>query len=155
MHADPATALAELRITLVGEPVSFRRLAGNSLLVYFGGDPGEGATHVIWLEPTWHMVGPEGVLAGSRQAQDSDPEEGDGTGFAAAGRALDELMGQELRSIDVDVRTHDLTLTFSRDLALRTFVADPRDDETWYVKENGTGHRLEASPRGLRRFDRA
>jgi len=148
---EPAVALDEVRAALVGQRVSFRRLAGNSLLVYFGVHPGDGRGLTVWLEPTWHLVGPDGPLAGSRQAQVFEPDEHAEAGIVTAGRALDVLIGRRLVSLCVDERTYDLTLAFEGEFVLRTFVCDPRDDEIWHIRENATRERLDASPRGLSR----
>jgi hypothetical protein len=148
---DPSVALEEVRSALVGQRVAFRRLAGNSLLVYFGGGPDDRTGLTFWLEPTWHLVGPTGVLTGSREAQEHEVDEHPESGFVTAGRAVDALVGRTLEALRVDERTHDLELAFDEGLVLRTFVSDPRDFEIWHVRENATGERLEASPRGLRR----
>ena len=64
----------EHRERLIGRPVTFTRLAANSLLVYIDGEPGSGTGLTFWFEPTWHLLGPAGVLLGSRQAQTEDAE---------------------------------------------------------------------------------
>ena len=148
MNSDPNVALDEVRASLVGTAITFRRLAGNSLLLYVDHEPGDRKGHLVWLEPTWQLTGSSGVLAGSRQAQDCY-ERGPDTGQARASAALAALEGNRLTAIEVDPVTYELILRFERGQVLRTFVADPEDDETWYVRDVAGERMLRASPRGL------
>jgi hypothetical protein len=121
----------ELSEILVGRRVTDRQLAGNSFSIWFDTEEGSDTGWSVWLEPTWHLVGPDGVIAGSRQAQDEEEE----TGWKAVTDAIDILIGHVLEAIDIDPRTGDLVLTFSGGLVARTFVSDPREDYIWRVRE--------------------
>lgn len=133
---------------LVGRQVTSRRLAANSLLVYIECEPGASSGWTFWLEPTWHLVGPNGILAGSRQAQDDD-ESNPESGFTQAARAVDRLVGTRIERAEIDERTSDLSLHLTHGLLLRTFVADPTDEENWHVRDHASGVLIEASPQGL------
>lgn len=133
--------------------MSHQRLAASSLLVYFGGQPGGAEGFTVWLDPTWHLAGPAGVLAGSREAGGDDEDEHAESGFVSAGRALDVLTGRALAELRVDDCTRALELAFEGGVVLRTFVSDPRDEEIWHIRDNATGERLIASPQGLARQD--
>ena len=147
---DATALLNELTASIVGRPVTFTRLAANSLLLYIDCEPGDDDGYILWFEPTWHMSSSQGVLLGSRQAQGNDPEGGASAAeLDGIAEPLLALRGGTVTSLEVDARTHDLTLVVEDDLVVRTFVADPRDDETWHVRDVA-GHRLlRGSPSGL------
>lgn len=126
----------EISTILVGRRVTDRQLAGNSISIWFDTEKGSSTGWTVWLEPTWHLVGPDGVIAGSRQAQDEEEE----TGWQAVTEAIDILMGRVLETLDIDQRTGDLVLGFSGGLVVRTFVSDPREDFLWRVRARGTEH---------------
>lgn len=135
---------AELRSELLGEPVTFTRLAANSFLVYVNAEPASKTGVTIWLEPTWHLCSADGVYAGSRQAQTDDKSE-----FHRIGDSLKVLMGKRVRAIEVDPRTFDLSVQLEGEFLLRTFACDPGCDELWHLRDNATGDRVSASPKGL------
>lgn len=140
--------LSELKTMLAGRSVTFIRLAANSLLLYVDCAPGEKTGYVIWFEPTWHVSGPKGVLVGSRQAQ------GDSAGGASAEELdallvlLHQLRDQPISQVGVDERTHDVCLEIEGGYLIKTFVADPRDEEIWHIQDRQRGLTLQASPSG-------
>lgn len=145
---EPEAVFATLQAKLLGRAVNFRRLAANSLLLYVDCEPGDQTGVIVWFEPTWHVLGPVGVLAGSRQAQfdDAAAEE---DGLAQLGAQLDVVLGQTITSLEIDPLTHDLAMTLKRGYAVKTFVSDATDEETWHIRDNATGVILYGSPRGL------
>ena len=40
---------------LVGQTVSFKRLAGNALIIYFFGEPGDDTVESIFIETSWRF----------------------------------------------------------------------------------------------------
>jgi hypothetical protein len=135
-----------LRGKLLGQTVTDRLLAGNSLSIWVNAKPQERSGWTIWLEPSWHLLGPEGVLAGSRQAQDEEAP----SGFQAVAEIVEALVGLSVEDLDVDPRTGDLTVTFRGGMAVRTFVADPRDDFLWRIRSLSGEDSLFGTPTGLR-----
>jgi hypothetical protein len=115
------------------------------LLIYLGGKPADDCTVRFWLEPTWHLVGPRGVLVGSRQAQVEGKE-----ALSRVGEPLNQLDGKVLHEISIEQLTFDLRLTFDDGYLISTFASDPTDDESWYVKDNASKIYIVASPAGLR-----
>ncbi|HTE19651.1 MAG TPA: hypothetical protein VK689_14890 [Armatimonadota bacterium] len=153
-----ANAFVEhIRNQVVGHPVSYRRLALNSLLIYVDCQPGDPTGVIFWFEPTWHLRGPDRVLTGSRQAQpDEDAKEPD-AGFRAAGLALDALWDRTVEAVEVEPVTHSLIVRFEGGYEVRTFVSDPTSDLDWHIDENATGHSVEGHSGGVklvRRGDR-
>ena len=146
----PGVMLARLRRDhLEGHTVTYRRLAGNSLLVYLDCEPGDAHGATLWLDPTWHLRGPTGVLTGSRQAQ-HDPDAADpDAGFRAAADVVDVLLDRRLVVLGVDPISGDLRVDFEGGLVLQTFASDPTDDQLWHIRENATGARLRGATGAL------
>jgi len=146
---DASQLLAEFRQKLIGRPITFSRLAANSLILFVDGQPGDERGFSIWFEPTWHMSSPKGVLVGSRQAQ--------GTGEAGAtkeelqqvGAPLTVLNGLQITAIDLDSRSNDMTLTVGGEYLVQTFVADPTDDHSWHIRDVEKLLSVYGSPCGL------
>lgn len=79
---------------VTGQAVTFRRLAGNTLILYLNCNPGDNHGYSVWIEPTWHFSNTTEVLVGSRQAQVDDKQELD-----EIGQLMDGLDKAEIKSI--------------------------------------------------------
>jgi hypothetical protein len=145
----PSAYLDRVRADVIGQKVSFRRLAGDSLLIYINcrpGDPPSDSGAIFWLEAPWHLRDQARVLAGSRQTQTDE-------GIRAVHGALDEL--RTVESVEAEPVTSSLVLRFSAGLELRTFVTDPTDElSDWSVELRGTAVTLLGSASGLELFRR-
>lgn len=139
-----------LRRDLIGRTITFVRLACNSLLLYVECEPGDKRGLTFWLEPTWHVVTPAGVVAGSRQAQGTGEDGPTKEELDAINKRIcDALLDRPIREIRVDTRSQDLEVTVEGENSFRTFVSDPDDDYTWHIRENLTSLQVCASPSGL------
>ena len=135
---------------LVGRRVTFVRLAANSLLVYLECEPGDGFGVTFWLDPTWHVVSAEAVLAGSRQAQvEADDSSTELEKLTAVQARLDPLIGRSVVSVGLEPVTNDLRLSIDGGFELRTFVSDPTDDHNWHIRDNATRQSRRASSLGF------
>lgn len=137
---------------MIGKSVHFTRLAGNSLLIYVDCQPRDPQGFVIWLEPTWHYCGQQGVIAGSRQAQyDGEHEEYEvyEKHFRQVAESLNPINNTKIIAIALDPLTFDLKVDLSNQTMLKTFVADPNDDETWHISDHSQGITLYGVPHGL------
>jgi hypothetical protein len=149
VRLSPEAFFLELRDRIVGRQINRRRLAGNSLIVYVDAQPGDEAGVTLWFEPTWHLRGPEEVLAGSRQAQhDPDAEKPD-AGFECVAEALYILNDRRVTDLAIEAVTGDLFLSLEGGFLLRTFVSDPTDEELWHIRDNVSETRLRRSGRQL------
>jgi hypothetical protein len=146
----PHDLLGAYRSRILARPVTRRRLAGNSLLVYIDGEPGSKTGLTLWLEPTWHLRDTTRVLTGSREAQHDEDAEQPDAGFDRAAVAVDALLGTSVADVTVSPVTNDLVVTLTGGLTLQTFVSDPGAEELWHIRDNASGERLSGSPRGLR-----
>jgi hypothetical protein len=147
MVTEPGLFFEELQGRILGRKVSYRRLACDSLLLYLDCQPGDGSGLTIWFEPIWHLRGPDGVLLGSMQvAAACDSEE---AMSAVADGPLEPLLGRSIEGVAIDPLTFDLTVCLAGGYSVCTFAADATVDESWHIRENASGTRLEGSPRGL------
>ncbi len=128
----------------IGQKVTFRRLAGNTLILYLNCFPGENHGYSVWIEPTWHCSSTSKVLVGSRQAQVDDEQELD-----EISELMDVLDKAEVESISIDPVSHDLHILFEHGYSVKTFVSDPTDELIWYIKDRTKGLKLYASPNGV------
>ena len=136
---------------LIGRNISFVRLASNSLLLYVECKPGDGQGLTLWFEPTWHISAPEGVIAGSRQAQGEGDQGATKAELDRVSKPIREkLIDRTITDIQLDQRSRDLTVTVAGAYDIRTFAADPEDDHLWHIRENSTELTLYASAVGLR-----
>lgn len=142
MQPDPYFLFEEFRSGIVGHEVRWRRLAGNSLIVYIDCEPGDDTGFVIWFEPTWNLRDSERVLTGSRQAQHDEDAEDPYSGFKQAGEAVDMLVGRRVTELLMEPVTGDLRLELDGGLSVRTFVSDPETDHLWHIHESASGTNL-------------
>ena len=137
-----------LRARVEGSAISDRQLAGNSISLWVDMTPGEQqAGRTIWLDPSWSIVGPSGVLAGSMQAQDED----DDSGWIAVSNTLDTLVGKTIKRAEIEPITGDLILRLDGGVIIRTHATDPRETRHWRIKDyekhvwvSGSSHGLSA-----------
>jgi hypothetical protein len=148
---DPAEVFEEFRSKIRGQLVTDRQLAGNSLSVWIATGADERVGYTVWFEPSWHVAGLQGVVAGSRQAQDQDEP----SGWQAVSGAIQVLLGHEVEDLRRDPATGDLELVISNAHTVRSFVTDPRDDFLWCIRELATGRRLNGSPNGATKSESA
>src|SRR4051794_20702831 len=131
MLTEPDAYFATLRSGLLGHAVSFRRLACDCLLLYFGCEPGDPSGITIWFNPIWHLRGPGGALLGSMQvAEASDTEE---AMASVADGPFAPLIGRRTQGIAIDPLTFDLGVSFEGGYGVYTFVADATADESWHI----------------------
>jgi hypothetical protein len=59
---------------LVSQTVSFRRVAGNALIIYFLGEPGDDTVESIFIETSWRFEQSGKVVVGSYDLQEDEDE---------------------------------------------------------------------------------
>jgi hypothetical protein len=145
MEERPENRFDSLRGRIVGQVVTYRRLACDSLLLYLGCEPGDCRGLTIWFQPIWHCLGPHGVLLGSMQVAEVCESEEKMDSLSAC---MDVLHGRVVEWIATEPLTFDLTVSVDGGFSVRTFVADATTDESWHIRDNATGLRLRGSPHG-------
>ena len=141
--------LRRLQKMLLGRRVTFRRLAGNSFLVYLECEPGDKQGFVIWLEPSWHLCNRSKVLVGSHQSELArGPRQK--AGFKKVAPLLNKLIGKKVTSVNIAPGSHDLEVRLSGGYHLRTFADDPASFECWHITDATNNLVLYGSASGLR-----
>ncbi|MFB5189059.1 hypothetical protein KKP3000_001499 [Alicyclobacillus fastidiosus] len=142
------TEIDECIQRVIGQRVTFRRLAGNTLILYLNCNPDDNHGYSVWIEPTWHYANTTEVLVGSRQAQVDDKQELD-----EIAELMNGLDAAVIKSISIDSISHDIHISFEQGYSIKSFVADPMDDFIWYISDRASKLQLLASPRGVEIVD--
>jgi hypothetical protein len=129
---------------LSGRRVSYLSLFLNSLRLCIDRELGEKAGFFIWFEPTWQLGSPNGILVGSRQAQTEAPGARGSLNSLAR-----EIIGQQIEGVSIEALSNDIDVRFSGGFWIRTFVSDPTDNESWYLRDCQSGLVVTGSPKGL------
>jgi hypothetical protein len=130
--------LAELQIELnelIHQTVSFKRVAGNSIIIYFFGEPGDDTVSSIFIDPSWRYQKDGKVVIGSYDLQidedDFKTEEEYEQRFDHLCSLTNDLLGAELVRCSIDLQASDITLEFSGGQMLRNFANSGFDDKDW------------------------
>ena len=145
---ETAEYFENLRKSLAGHPITFTRLAGNSLILYVDREPGDKSGFTIWLSPTWHVKGSTGVLVGSRQVQTDEDDNGI-EAFERGAQSLSALLNKKIIDLNIEPLTYDLQLHLDDNYWVKTFVSDPDDEESWRIRDIMAQLKLAGSPHGL------
>ena len=147
-EVDPDELFSELRARVLGRPVSFRRLAADSLLVYVVAEPGEKTGVTFSFNPTWRLRGPDRVLTGSREAQHDPDSDDPDAGFRRAADAVDALLGRIVTEVWVEPVTGDLHLTLEAGFTYVPSSPTRVSAELSHVRDNVADVVLYRSPAG-------
>ena len=138
---------------LLGERVLYKRVAGNSLIFYFFGEPGDPNVRSIWLEPPWRYERGGRVVAGS---YDIPYDEADFETKEEYRREFDRICGlsdalekSELLSLKVDEASSDLTLEFSDGQRVRSFASSAFEMPAWTYRNVPRDLAVHVSPGGI------
>jgi len=130
--------------SLIGECVSAKTIAGNSISLWFTVEPKAAGARRIWIDPPWRIETHRGLESTSlgfphgKEAEESDAEYR--ARFEKACANSDCLKQSKLTSIAVDHLTSDLTLQFNDGRILRAFPTD-LESENWHFTDHGARKR--------------
>ena len=133
---------------LVGERVTAKTIAGDSLSLWFSVEPKAHGARVLWVDPPWRIETDRGVESTSvgfpREKREDETDAAYRARFETACANSDVLKGATLTSITVDHLTSDLTLQFSSGRTFRSFVTD-LEHENWHFTDHGARKRYGVS----------
>lgn len=142
----------ELR-NLIGESVAFKRIAGNSIIVYFHGEPGDESVVSIFIAPTWRYENGGKVCVGSYDLQldesDFASEDEYSQAFERLCSLTDGLVGARLVDCAVDSVSSDLTLAFAGGQVLRNFANSAFETGAWTYRDLPGNLEAGVSPSGV------
>jgi len=134
--------LGALMNSLIGEVVTAKLIAGNSISLWFSVPPMASTARGIWIEPPWRIENQTGVETSSYGFPDKRYEgESDAhyrARFDAACDRSDSLHSNKLANIMVDLVTGDVALSFADGRTLRSFATDT-DWEVWHYEDVAAG----------------
>ncbi len=125
--------------------VANTRVAGNTLILYLDSQPGDDNSISFWIDPPWHLCGPDSVLIGSRQMQEETTEEE----LDEITRPLKHIQENDIETIEIEERTNDLIISFKNNFQIRTFAVNPEEDYSWYMTDKGNNLRVNGAPKGV------
>jgi hypothetical protein len=138
---------------LVGQTVSFKRLAGNALIIYFFGEPSDDTVESIFIETSWRLEKSNKVVVGSYDLQENEDEfetkEEIEQAFRQRAALTQSLIGATLQSFSVDSISSDITLVFSGEQIVRSFANTAFDDLCWTYRNHPEKLTVYASTLGL------
>lgn len=141
---------------LVGETITYKRIAGNCIIVYFFGGPGDATVKLVDIEVPWRYEKHGKILLGSYDLslhkEDFESIEEYRAAFERLCKIPSSLNGSRLESCAVDPVSSDLTLEFSDGQTLRNFSNSAYDDLAWSYRNCPQKMSAHASPSGVHLF---
>ncbi|MCI0665391.1 MAG: hypothetical protein L0220_30385 [Acidobacteria bacterium] len=120
---------------LTHQAVTFKRLACNSIIIYFFGEPGDDTVISVFIDPTWRYHKNGKIIVGSYDLQiepgDYKTKEEYEERFDYLCSLTDGLNGAELINCTVEPESFDLTMEFSANQVLRSFANSAFDEKNW------------------------
>lgn len=120
---------------LIGEQVTFRRIAGNSIILYFRGEPGDSTVTSFFIHPTWRYQRGNKIIVGSYDLPWGEEDFKSKVEYEQAFEEMcslsDDLKGASLIAANVDPASSDLTLKFSDDKIVRNFTNSAFKEGAW------------------------
>ena len=138
---------------LINQTVTFKRIAGNSIIVYFFGEPGDDSVVSVFIDPSWRYQKNGKVIVGSYDLQieesDFNSKEEYEEGFHQLCALTDDILGAELVGCSVDLESADITMEFSGSQVLRSFANSGFDDKDWTYRNLPKQITAQVSPLGV------
>lgn len=127
-------------LNLIGKAVSFKRIAGNSIILYFGGDPGDANIQTLWIDPYWAYECGKKLIVSSedfpweKEAHQTDEE------FKAMFERVcaksDGLIKSEIVNIEIQHPSNNISLIFDNDQVIRNSInLDEIDAPGWIYSD--------------------
>jgi hypothetical protein len=139
---------------LIHQTVTFTRIAGNSIIIYFFGEPGDDSVISVFIDPTWRYQKNGKIILGSYDLQideeNFDSKEAYEERFNHLCSLTDGLWGAELVSCTIDPESSDITMEFSGGQVVRNFANSGFEDKRWTYRNLQKKLTAYVSPLGVR-----
>ncbi|NLV32699.1 MAG: hypothetical protein GXY47_16280 [Acidobacteria bacterium] len=133
---------------LEGKEVSHRRIAGNTIILYFGGDPGDDFVTTLSMAPSWRYSKANEWLLGSGDLPWEKEENETDDDFANRFNKICDncklLAGSLVRQIAISRNSSDLEINFSGKQKMVSFGAY-KNEENWVFNNRIKGIRIYGS----------
>ena len=138
---------------LINQVVTFNRVAGNSIIVYFFGEPGDDGVVSVFIDPSWRYQKNGKIVLGSYDLlieEDDFNSKGEYEDrFEYLCSLTDSIKGSKLIRCSVDLESSDITMEFSGSQILRNFANSAFDDKHWTYRNRPKQLTACAAPIGV------
>ncbi len=125
--------------SLIGQKITFKRIVGNSIILYFNGRPGDSNIQTIWIEPLWRYEKNGKYILGSsdfpQNRKRSQTEIEYNKEFSKICNYTKQLYDAKVLDIKFNDVTNDIYIELEGQQSLQTFVASNKH-EIWFYKNN-------------------
>ncbi|MGO8733976.1 MAG: hypothetical protein ACLQVM_14470 [Terriglobia bacterium] len=139
--------------TLIGQSVSFKRVAANSVIIYFFGGPGDSTVLSVFIDPPWRYEREGKLILGSYDVSmdksEFDSEEQSSQAFYHLASYMDDLVGASLLKCQVDPMSSDIAMEFSGGRVLRSFANSAFEDTAWTYRNYPKNFYAQVSSPGI------
>ena len=123
--------------SLVGEKVIFKRIAGNSIILYFHGNPGDANVKSIWIDPIWRYERNNKFIISSCEFPWKKEKKQTEVEFTKKYNSIcnktNSLIHSRVQQIDFDKATNDICIKLGNKQLLRSFAAFVKE-EIWIYR---------------------
>lgn len=140
MHLSELESVLQM---LVGERVTAKTIAGNSISLWFGGAP-KSASAQLWIDPPWRIETSVGIESSSfgfpYEMDENETKDQYHARFEIACANSDCLIETVIESVHLSNTTSDLVVQFSNGRTLCNFTVD-LGAENWHFVDYATHRR--------------
>ncbi len=137
---------------LLGQRISFKRIAGNTIILYFGGKPGDINITTLRIDPSWRYLKNNKWVLGSGdlpwEKEEKESKEDYSNRFNQLCSASDNLNGAVINNISINQNSSDLRIDISNSQQIVSF-SPFLDEENWVYRNRGSGLTICASVNGF------
>ncbi len=134
-------------LSLVDKIVVHKRIAGNTLILYFDGHPGDDNVKSIWIDPSWRYERNKKFVVGSEdfpwEQEKGQSEKEYKRRFEKVCQKTNRLKGSKLVNIKIDENTNDLHLFFDNNQLIRNMFT-ARNVDGWVYRDGSRKIRITA-----------
>jgi hypothetical protein len=139
--------------SLIRQTVTFKRIAANSIIIYFFGEPGDDSVISVFVDPTWRYEQNGKIILGGFDLQideeNIDSKEAYEEKFYYLCSFTGGLCVAELLSCAIDLESSDISMVFSGGQILRNFANSGFEDKHWTYRNLQKKLTAIASPLGV------
>ena len=134
-------------LNLINRVVSYKRIAGNTIILYFDGKPGEDNTKSIWIDPAWRYEFRKKYIIGSEDFP-WEKEKGQTLDefnriFENQCKKTDKLIGSTVIDLKIDDVSNDIVLFFENHQIIRK-VQSSLNFEGWVYRDHSRNLKIMA-----------
>jgi len=134
-------------LSLIGKTVTFKRIAGNTIILYFDGRPGELNVKSLWIDPPWHCEINKMCIVDSEEfpfeQEVWESEKDYERKFNEICNKTNDLLGAKIDNIKIEDGSNSISLYFNNEQVLVNTI-DTMDVEGWIYRDNVNNRQIVA-----------